>query len=100
MSDHHSLTLVQACGFHDDDWEPGMWDVAETLRCIEHIARTWGCECFKGPFDAGTEGRCMRLWEVALGLCLACSRRQPPQKRAHSFRMLGVRAGVRAFRMS
>ena len=26
-------------GFEDDDWTPEMWDVPESVRCIEHIAR-------------------------------------------------------------
>lgn len=32
----------QACGFTDPDWTPEMWDVDGTVRCIEHVARTWG----------------------------------------------------------
>ena len=32
----------QACGFDDEDWEPDMWDVPESVRCVEHIATTWG----------------------------------------------------------
>ena len=36
QSGHH------ACGFEDDDWTPEMWDVAESVRCIEHMAATWG----------------------------------------------------------
>lgn len=36
QSGHH------ACGFEDDDWTPEMWDVPESVRCIEHMAVTWG----------------------------------------------------------
>ena len=36
QSGHH------ACGFEDDDWTPEMWDVPESVRCIEHIAVTRG----------------------------------------------------------
>ena len=36
QSGHH------ACGFEDDDWTPEMWDVPGSVRCIEHMAVTWG----------------------------------------------------------
>ena len=31
----------QACGFADPLWQPSMWDVDASVRCVEHMARRW-----------------------------------------------------------